>query len=226
MRCLALAQAWKGQVGAVVFLSSYSSEVLIRRIRNEGFELLPIEPPPGTLSTDPDNTLNRLADMVSESASDQWVVLDGYHFSPQYQKTLQDAGYRLLVIDDYNHQPRYYADILLNQNIDAEHVCYTCNNDTLLLLGTRYVLLRSEFLRSKRAESKQPPIARKILVTLGGADPDNVTLKVVQALRGIDIPGLEAKVVIGPANPNRALIQREVKTSRCASGLRRRDDMG
>jgi len=39
-----------------------------------------------------------------------------------------------------------------------------------------------------------------VLVTMGGGDPDNVTLKVMQALQGINIPDLEVKVVVGPSN--------------------------
>src|SRR5207249_1652332 len=42
----------------------------------------------------------------------------------------------------------------------------------------------------------------KVLVTMGGSDPDNVTLKVIQALPQVEVQGLEATVVIGGTNPH------------------------
>ncbi|MCH8109711.1 MAG: UDP-2,4-diacetamido-2,4,6-trideoxy-beta-L-altropyranose hydrolase, partial [Chloroflexi bacterium] len=44
-------------------------------------------------------------------------------------------------------------------------------------------------------------VARKILVTLGGSDPCNQTTKVLRALLSLDIPDLQAKVVVGSSNP-------------------------
>jgi spore coat polysaccharide biosynthesis predicted glycosyltransferase SpsG len=49
-----------------------------------------------------------------------------------------------------------------------------------------------------------------VLVTLGGGDPDNVTMQVVQALKQINIEGLEAKIVVGPANPNLQALNEEI----------------
>jgi hypothetical protein len=56
--------------------------------------------------------------------SDTWVVLDGYHFTLACQHAVRDAGYHLLVIDDYAHLPEYSCDILLNQNLGAETLSY------------------------------------------------------------------------------------------------------
>jgi RimJ/RimL family protein N-acetyltransferase len=47
-------------------------------------------------------------------------------------------------------------------------------------------------------------VATKVLVTLGGTDADNVTSKVIQALRKISLEGLEAIVVVGDSNPHQA----------------------
>jgi len=101
-----------------------------------------------------------------------------------------------------NHLPYYHADIILNQNIHATELKYNCDPDTKLLLGPKYVLLRREFLKYKDFKREIPDKARKILVTMGGADPDNVTLKVIQALNLLGDPELEVKVVIGPSNPH------------------------
>jgi RimJ/RimL family protein N-acetyltransferase len=47
-------------------------------------------------------------------------------------------------------------------------------------------------------------------VTLGGADPDNITLRVIEALKQVNIPDLQVKVVAGPANLHLECLQQAV----------------
>jgi UDP-2,4-diacetamido-2,4,6-trideoxy-beta-L-altropyranose hydrolase len=131
------------------------------------------------------------------------VVADGYVFDSEYQRTIQDAGLKLLLIDDYGHADACHAAIVLNQNICADAALYPRRGaETQLLLGSRYVLLRREFLNRRRPRRPASPLARRILVTLGGGDPQNITLDVVQALQRVAVPGVVVKVIVGPANPN------------------------
>ena len=98
--------------------------------------------------------------------------------------------------------------------MDAQQVAYNCAQDTLLLLGTRFALLRPEFERSHGMVTHCPEVARKVIVTLGGIDAENTTLKIIEALEQISIPDLEVKVVVGPLNPHFAELER---TIRCLS---------
>jgi RimJ/RimL family protein N-acetyltransferase len=72
--------------------------------------------------------------------------------------------------------------------------------------------LRREFWNWRGWQRTIPPIARKVLVTLGGADPDNVTLKIAQALQQTGIDELEAVIVIGGSNPHADTLQSEIHT--------------
>jgi UDP-2,4-diacetamido-2,4,6-trideoxy-beta-L-altropyranose hydrolase len=210
MRCIALAQVWQDQGGDVTFLSYCDSEALRQRIIDEGFDLIPIEKPhpdPHDLSYTLD-VFEQLKTQNSELRT--WVVIDGYHFTPHYHEAIRENGYRLLVIDDMAHLDHYHADILLNQNIHASSLHYSCDRDTVKLLGCEYVLLRKEFLKYKGWRREIPEKAKKILVTMGGADPDNVTLKVIRALNSLNDPYLEVKIVAGPANPNINNLEREL----------------
>jgi UDP-2,4-diacetamido-2,4,6-trideoxy-beta-L-altropyranose hydrolase len=155
-------------------------------------------------------TSNYTKDILATHPS-AWVVLDCYHFDGIYQQWVKEAGHQLLVIDDMAHLKHYYADILLNQNLHAEQVQYFCEPYTRLLLGTRYVLLRREFLAWKDWKREIPEVARRVLVTLGGADAENHTLKVIQALDKIDIPGLEAIIVIGASNPHTDVLEAAIE---------------
>jgi len=210
MRCLALAQEWQDQGGKVTFISHCESHTLRQRVIDEGMDFIDIEkshPEPSDL----EQTLATLSTIHPSSSNKDWLVIDGYHFDAAYQKRIKDAGYRLLWIDDYGHAGHYYADIVLNQNISADESFYThCEPYTCLLMGTRYCMLRREFRQWQGWQREIPDTAKKILVTLGGGDPDNVTLKVVQALKQSNIKGLEAKIVVGSANPNLEVLKKEI----------------
>ncbi|NEO67394.1 MAG: UDP-2,4-diacetamido-2,4,6-trideoxy-beta-L-altropyranose hydrolase, partial [Moorea sp. SIO4G2] len=146
---------------------------------------------------------------------------DGYHFGSDYQRVIKDAGLRLLFIDDYGHAAHYWADLVLNQNVYAHEGLYAKRESyTQLLLGTQYTLLRKEFWPWQGWQRQIPTVARKVLVTLGGADPDNVTLKVIQALQQVKIERLEAVVVVGGSNPHYEQLQAAVHDSGAAITLK------
>ncbi len=213
MRCIALAQAWQDRGGDVTFLSRCDSKALRQRIIDEGCNFISIEkqhPHPSDLHS----TLEGLSAISRQpSTASPWLVLDGYHFTPDYQKAIRKNGYRLLVIDDMAHQDHYHADMLLNQNIHAPSLNYSCDGETVKLLGCEYALLRREFLKYKDWKREIPDKAKKILVTMGGSDPDNVTLKVIRALNSLNNPDLEVKIVIGSVNPNTESLRKELLCS-------------
>jgi UDP-2,4-diacetamido-2,4,6-trideoxy-beta-L-altropyranose hydrolase len=208
MRCLALAQAWKDANGDVTFITACRGEGLLQRLRDEEFDIKLLS------SAYPDTAdWNYTRDTMAGHPG-AWAVLDGYHFDEIYQRQIKEAGHRLLVIDDMAHLKHYYADIVLNQNLHAEQLRYACEPYTRLLLDTHYVLLRREFLAWKERQREIPEVARRVLVTLGGGDPDNNTLKVIQALQEMAISGLEATVVIGASNPHAGALEQAAKQSR------------
>jgi len=214
MRCLALAQAWQDQGGEVTFISHCESDSLHQRLIDEKMNFIHIEnahPDP----SDFECTMKVLHGLTKKKQKNTtWLVIDGYHFDDSYQKRIKEADYKILWIDDYGHAAHYYADLVLNQNIFANASLYTHREpNTRLLLGTRYALLRREFKQWQGWQREIPAVARKVLVTLGGSDPDNVTLKVIRALKQVNISDMEAKIIIGPANPNMETLEHEIVSS-------------
>jgi len=195
MRCLALAEAWQDSGGKVYFVFATSSPTLEERLIKEGFIVNHIGSKPGT----PEDAITT-AD-IARNAGAGWIVVDGYHFGGDYQKEIKDCGFSLLVIDDFGHAEHYYADIILNQNIYANVSMYPKYEPyTQFLLGTKYVLLRKEFLQWAGYSRTIPKVARRVLVTLGGSDPDNVTGIIIESLKRIKVEGLEIIVVAGGLN--------------------------
>lgn len=175
MRCQSLANAWRKRGGEISFVSNRYQQ--------------------GTME-DAVDTIN-IAKMVNAN----WVVIDGYNFNSDYQKAIKDVGISLLVIDDFGSPNHYYADIILNQNIYAEKISYkNCEKYTRLLLGMKYALLRDEFLEKSIAERYTKDIGTNILVTFGGSDPNNITLKIIEILKKID--NISVIVIIGNTNQN------------------------
>jgi UDP-2,4-diacetamido-2,4,6-trideoxy-beta-L-altropyranose hydrolase len=139
-----------------------------------------------------------------------WVVVDGYAFNAKYQRGIKEAQLRLLVFDDYGHAEHYCADFVLNQNLGAQEALYARREPgTQLLLGPRYAQLRREFKAWREWQREIPPRARRVLVTLGGADPDNATGKVVQALAAPVLADVEAVVIVGGSNPHFEALRRQ-----------------
>ena len=207
MRCLALAESWHRQGGQVTLLSSCLTPALRQRTETFGIDLGEI-PIPHPDTADLRSIVSALEKASRDSTELPWVVLDGYHFDTAYQSLLRSAGCRLMVIDDTAHLLRYDADIILNHGLVAQRLIYNCAPDTLFLLGPRFALLRTEFQRWHSVPRFCPEVARKVIVTLGGSDPENITLKTIEALEQISIPDLEVKVVVGPLNPHIAELQR------------------
>lgn len=197
MRCLALAQAWQDAGGRCCFVIAEAPSALLERLRLEGMEVEQIDVLAG--SEDDGAQLCKLASKWSAA----WAVVDGYHFDAQYQLQIKNAGFKLLFLDDHGHAGHYYADLVLNQNFHAKKETYNnCEPYTELLLGSKHVLLRREFRASKNWQRYIPATARKLLVTMGGSDPDNFTLAVLGALSKKRFCDLEVIIVSGTGNPH------------------------
>lgn len=198
MRTIALAQAWGQNGGSVVFLCAQITPDLEKRIKDGGFRVDNLDVAPG--DRDDLEATRSSIDHYSPNDPTAPVVLDGYQFSAGFQRGLKKAGCRLLAVDDYGHADFYHADFVLNQNIYACESIYDRRSDcTRLLLGPKYSLLRREFSKLHGWKRRIAGKAIKVLVTLGGADADNVTKKVIDALAGSPF---EMKVAIGGCNPH------------------------
>ncbi|MBU0766656.1 UDP-2,4-diacetamido-2,4,6-trideoxy-beta-L-altropyranose hydrolase [Patescibacteria group bacterium] len=199
MRCLALAQALQKTDGQSVFITSKITPSLADRLKKNNCEVV-------ALSATPYGQED--AEEVAKKAKDigaQWIIVDGYSFDADYQQHLKEQNLKILFIDDYGHAKYYSSDIILNQNIYASDIFYKSREvSTKLLLGTRYALLRQEFV-SAHKKRKIQDTASKILVTFGGADSENITGMVIEALRNLE--NVEVRVVVGGTNPHLKVLQ-------------------
>jgi len=205
MRCLAISQAWKDRGGRVQFVTACTNERLLGLLQKEAFTVHRLERP------HPDPADWHFTRCLLAEAPSAWLLVDGYHLTCNYQRQAKEVGHHLIAIDDLGRQPHYYADIVLNQNLHATEIRYSAEPYTRLLLSTKYVLLRREFLAWCGWKRNIPDVARNVLVTLGGSDPTNVTLKVVEALRILKKNVFTIVIVVGQDNPHYDQLQSAVR---------------
>jgi len=195
MRCLALAQAVTDSGGRAVFVMAVSTPGIRAMLEGASCQVVMVTATAGT-AEDAQQTI-----AIAQEQQAGWIVVDGYPFNAEYQRALKSAGCKVLFLDDYAHATHYAADLVLNQNSYASEKMYAGREPyTRLLLGPRHALLRREFISWRGWTREIAPAARKILVTMGGSDPENTTGVVMAALRAV--PGIEVTVVVGGSNPH------------------------
>jgi UDP-2,4-diacetamido-2,4,6-trideoxy-beta-L-altropyranose hydrolase len=186
MRCLALSEELTKRGNICYFLSKID-DALERIIKQYNVNVKKIN-----------RNLNLRDDLellinFSKRNNIDWVITDHYGIDSNYIKNVKQNGFRVLSMDDCA-QMYYVSDVVVNQNIGAEKVKIQADENTKLLLGPKYVMLRDELLiRNKRAGNKK---VKKILVSLGGVDNDNYTLKILQSI----FNNREILVILGPLN--------------------------
>ena len=203
MRCLALAQAWQDAGGNVAFAMAESTPAIDARLRSEGMEIVHLDVSPNSLQD---------AQALAALALDRqaaWVIVDGYRFDSEYQRNLKNAGLKVLFVDDMGQCENYFADLVLDQNVHASDKMYQRRESyTRLLLGSGYAMLRREFQAMRECRREIPAVGRTLLITMGGSDPDNFTLRLIKALAKISLPDIEITVVAGGSNPQLSDLRR------------------
>lgn len=199
-RCMTLAEELSKKAVDPIFCLKDVNGFLADEISKKGFR---VEQIPISANSREDAECFTL---VFKKYDCQAAVLDGYDFDQEYLENIRNEISFILSIDDIA-QTFFCSDVVLNQNINATVGMYEgkVSPQGKLLLGSAYVLLREEFQKWKGVDRNFTQV-KNILVTFGGADPHNLTLRAVKALERI--PGdFYITVVLGLGNPNKQQIR-------------------
>lgn len=114
-------------------------------------------------------------------------VVDNYELDHVYEKHFRPTAKKIMVIDDLANR-NHDCDILLDQTYgrDAKDYKNLVPQHCKILAGSDYVLLRKEFIvmRPKALEKRRQTIElKRILVSMGGSDPKNYTLKAIEMVK-------------------------------------------
>jgi UDP-2,4-diacetamido-2,4,6-trideoxy-beta-L-altropyranose hydrolase len=137
------------------------------------------------------------------------IIVDAPSFGTADLTALTDAALRVVVIDDLADR-ELPVDLVVNASAGAERLPYRGALRTQFLLGPRYVLLRPQFSQAgSRSVADQ---TGRILVTVGGGDPGDLTSRLVQwATRALG--AVEQDVVVGPFTSRSAPLRAAVEAA-------------
>ena len=131
------------------------------------------------------------------------VLVDSYLAKEDIYKKISDEAKVAVFLDDSNRLT-YPMGIVVNWSISAQDLDYPDKEDVLYLLGPGYISLRKAFWNVPEKTIKET--VTDVMVTLGGDDSKNLTLRVLQFLTH-SYPNLKKHIVIGGAFKNRAEIE-------------------
>ncbi|GGL54463.1 UDP-2,4-diacetamido-2,4,6-trideoxy-beta-L-altropyranose hydrolase [Sporolactobacillus putidus] len=215
MRCLTLANQLKRAEINVVFFCRELKGNLNTLVRQNGFKIVELRSIGEAEESniwqwydenwfeDARELLNLFRD---EKLLPDLLIVDHYGLDEKWETVLCEHSNRIMVIDDLANR-KHRCSILLDQNVLED---FLKRYDDLVpdscqkLLGPDYILFRDEFIHSVRKE-RTGAIAN-ILVSFGGTDPQNETLRVVKLLSSLN-QKVTVNVVVGQSNKFRHEIQ-------------------
>lgn len=203
MRMIALAQAYNRRGGMCTIATVRVTDGLVARLRREAVFHERINSERQGSLEDAEKTIT-----LAKKLGVEWIVVDGYHFDYDYQTAIKAAGLRLLCVDDHGYSDCWHCDAILNQNLDAECLRQYDNDieDATYLLGSNFCLLRDEFI-DRRSEPRDWKCIERLLLTLGGADPNNATEATLKLLNAVSKRRLHIRVLSSADNSHLERLQ-------------------
>ncbi len=216
MRCLTLADALRERGAHCTFICRRHPGHLMNLIRQRGHEVIALSLGDGigTVEDGPSHAAwlgtnwSTDADQTREATAGQsldWLVVDHYALDRRWEQVMRPRARRILVIDDLADRP-HDCDLLIDQNwhaeLTAQRYLSFVSPTTMCLLGPKYVLLSPEYAALRHLMPSRDGLVRRLLVFMGGSDPNNETVKVLKALMVDDLASLVVDVVIGENHPD------------------------
>ena len=143
----------------------------------------------------PVRRLDCLTDLAVAAEGCAALVVDSPNLSQREIETLSAAGIALAVFDDGRRLDYYTADVVIDSSPAAPDLGYAGPSDTRFCLGAHYFPLRAEFLRLRRDIDSNATNVDHLVVTFGGAEPDDATARVADTLAAAPPPGLTTFVL-------------------------------
>jgi UDP-2,4-diacetamido-2,4,6-trideoxy-beta-L-altropyranose hydrolase len=142
------------------------------------------------------------------------LVVDHYHWTDSQESSLRGWAKKILVIDDLADRV-HDCDFLLDQTSSRLVSDYeplvppSCR----ILTGADYALLRPQFAvqRPRSLSRRRSGAIQRLLVQVGGSDPDDLTGLILREIAGLDL-GLTVDVILGPGAPHVDTVREQART--------------
>jgi len=121
------------------------------------------------------------------------LIIDSKRITKNYVSILKKCS-KVVIFEDekkYNSNP----DLIINNNIWAKEIYKKPNNK---LLGLKFNTISENFFKKKAFNYN----SKKILISLGGEDPENISLKLISMIYN-SIPKLKIIIILGHSHPDK-----------------------
>lgn len=231
MRCLTLADALSEQGAGCKFVCRAHKGHMMDLIEERGYQVNALPEPTEEI---PDAAADLAhsswlgVDWFTDAQQTQeallqfnvdWLVVDHYAIDDRWESALRSGHKRIMVIDDLADR-RHDCDLLLDQNLGRVADAYQTliPNHACRLIGPKYSMLRPEFghWREKSLMRRKSPQLKRILITMGGIDENNVTGHVIDCLKECYLPhDFKITIVMGSKSPWLAQVQKQANRLPC-----------
>ena len=202
-RCVAIAEQWRDAGGRAVLVAS-GPRVAIAAMAGD----LPLEWL-GETCPSVDFDVARFLDLAERHAA-SIALLDSYHHSPAFESQVH-AQLPLVALDDLASRA-HDCDLLVDTSLtlaDSARYRGLVPPSARLLLGTGFVVLRRPFRTAAFFPRGTEPV-QNLLISFGGADPQNHSNAALDVLEALHLPTLAADLVLSGANPGLPELRRRV----------------
>tara|TARA_B100000378_G_scaffold32530_1_gene24359 strand:+ start:709 stop:1770 length:1062 start_codon:yes stop_codon:yes gene_type:complete len=207
-RCLILANEMKQFFDQIIFITKNFNGNAIKLITKNGFKKEIIFSNADISDTDNEKILDYEFDayetlkiIKKHTKSEKWILVDHYRLDSKWELIINNFSDKLLVIDDLADR-NHNCDLLIDQNSFESRYDNLTPNNCKLLLGPKFAILGSEFLKMRSKMKQRSGSCKNFLISFGGTDPNNETIKASIAINKLKIKDMEVNVVVGISNPN------------------------
>lgn len=176
---------------------------IAKKLRDEGSHVrFWMEPLQGNLI---DFVAREGFDNIEQADYADLYVVDHYRLDLEWERSIRSFTQKLMVIDDLARA--HDCDMLLDQNlVPGYETRYdgVVPEDCVKLLGPKYLLMREEFVEARANLRERSDKVKRLLIFMGGSDPTNETIKILQALATFTLEQID--IVVGSSNPMKEAI--------------------
>ena len=178
-RCLEFAKLFKKNEYNVYFVCKNFNGNLNNWITKENFNLLLID----DTSKDYDRDFENSEKLIKNFGKFDFLVVDNYKLDIFWESKMRKYSQKIIAIDDLANR-KHDCDILIDQNFTENNSLRyegLVNKNTIKLLSPKYSIIKKEFRNINLKKSISQKV-ENIFICFGATDPNNHSLKVLEAL--------------------------------------------
>lgn len=203
-RCLTLARKFRARGASVTFVCQEQPNNYNALIDDAGFKLIAL--PASRVFDEMTDAQETLGSLKLRDHFDL-IIVDSYNLGSAWESQLRKIADKILVIDDLANRT-HDCDFLVDAAPAATNrYCDLVPRGCINLLGTKFTLIRPEFLTKRRIREGSIGALARIMISFGGVDAANMTDRAYRVARLL-LPSAEIHAVLTKNSPWLDALQR------------------